>query len=149
MQFALDPEIVDFAASVDSLLSKSDMPSVIRSWAAGDTAPGTTVWGRVAETGAAALLVPEESGGAGATAVEAVTALEVLGRHAVPGPVVESVMVAPRIAAALGGDSDAGDVAGEVAAGAFAWRAATRWARAIARASICAWIFAGGGSPAR
>lgn len=120
MQFALDPEIVDFAGSIDSLLSKSDMPSVIRSWAAGDTAPGTTVWGRVAETGAAALLVPEESGGAGATAVEAVTALEVLGRHAVPGPVVESVMVAPRIAAALGGDSDAGDVAGEVAGGAFA-----------------------------
>lgn len=41
MQFALDPEITDFAASIDSLLAKSDMPTVIRSWAAGDTAPGT------------------------------------------------------------------------------------------------------------
>ncbi|MBB1028697.1 acyl-CoA dehydrogenase, partial [Dietzia sp. DQ11-38-2] len=79
MQFALDPEVVDFAASIDSLLAKSDMPSVIRSWAAGDTAPGTAVWGRIAETGASALLVPEASGGAGATAVEAVVALEVLG----------------------------------------------------------------------
>lgn len=120
MQFALDPELVDFSGSIDSLLAKSDMPSVIRSWAAGDTGPGTALWGRVAETGAAALLVPEEAGGAGATAVEAVTALEVLGRHAVPGPVVESVMVAPRIAAALGGDSDSGDVAGELAGGALA-----------------------------
>ena len=120
MDFAIDPDITDFAASIDSLLSKSDMPSVIRSWAAGDTAPGTAVWGRVAETGAAALLIPEEAGGAGATAVEAVTALEVLGRHAVPGPVVESVMVAPRIAAALGGDSGAGDVAGELAGGTLA-----------------------------
>ena len=52
MQFALDPEIIDFAGSIDSLLAKSDMPAVIRSWAAGDTAPGTAVWGRVAETGA-------------------------------------------------------------------------------------------------
>ncbi|PAY22473.1 acyl-CoA dehydrogenase [Dietzia natronolimnaea] len=119
MQFALDPEIVDFVASIDSLLTKSDMPSVIRSWAAGDTAPGTAVWGRVAETGASALLVSEESGGAGATAVEAVAALEALGRHAVPGPVVESVMVAPRIAAALGRDSGE-DVAGAVASGTLA-----------------------------
>jgi alkylation response protein AidB-like acyl-CoA dehydrogenase len=119
MHFALDPEIVDFAASIDSLLTRSDMPAVIRAWAGGDTAPGTAVWGRVAETGAAALLVPEEAGGAGATAVEAVTALEVLGRHAVPGPVVESVMVAPRIAAAPGHDSG-GDVAEAVASGTLA-----------------------------
>ncbi|HHX84139.1 MAG TPA: acyl-CoA dehydrogenase, partial [Actinomycetales bacterium] len=90
MQFALDPEIIDFAASIDSLLEKSDMPSVIRAWDAGDTDKGTAVWGRVAETGAAALLVPEEAGGAGATAIEAMVALEVLGKRAVPGPVVES-----------------------------------------------------------
>nr|MBB0996960.1 acyl-CoA dehydrogenase [Dietzia maris] len=63
MQFALDPEIIDFAGSIDSLLAKSDMPAVIRSWAAGDTAPGTAVWGRVAETGAAALLIDEAAGG--------------------------------------------------------------------------------------
>ncbi|MEB8327384.1 acyl-CoA dehydrogenase family protein [Dietzia kunjamensis] len=120
MQFALDPEIIDFAGSIDSLLAKSDMPAVIRSWAAGDTAPGTAVWGRVAETGATALLIDEAAGGAGATAVEAVTALEVLGRHAVPGPVVESVMVAPRIAAALDAGDGADDVAGEIAGGALA-----------------------------
>lgn len=117
MDFALDPEIIDFAASIDSLLTKSDMPSVIRAWSAGDTDLGTAVWGRVAETGATALLVPESAGGADATAVEAMVALEVLGKHAVPGPVVESLMVAPRIAAALGGDSDLGDTAGEIAGG--------------------------------
>ncbi|MBB1038741.1 acyl-CoA dehydrogenase, partial [Dietzia natronolimnaea] len=70
MRFALDPEITDFAASIDSLLTRSDLPSVIRAWSAGDTGPGTTVWGRVAETGAAALLIDEDAGGAGATAVE-------------------------------------------------------------------------------
>lgn len=116
MRFALDPEITDFAASIDSLLTRSDLPSVIRAWSAGDTGPGTTVWGRVAETGAAALLIDEDAGGAGATAVEAVVALEVLGRHAVPGPVVETVMVAPRIAAALHGTAP--DIAAELAGGA-------------------------------
>ncbi|MET3862528.1 alkylation response protein AidB-like acyl-CoA dehydrogenase [Dietzia sp. 2505] len=115
MRFALDPEISDFAASIDSLLTRSDLPSVIRAWSAGDTGPGTTVWDRVAETGAAALLIDEDAGGAGATAVEAVVALEVLGRHAVPGPVVETVMVAPRIAAAL--RETAPDIAGELAGG--------------------------------
>lgn len=118
MRFALDPEITDFAASIDSLLTRSDLPSVIRAWSAGDTGPGTTVWGRVAETGAAALLIDEDAGGAGATAVEAVVALEVLGRHAVPGPVVETVMVAPRIAAALHGTAP--DIAGELAGGVLA-----------------------------
>ncbi|MFN7242461.1 MAG: acyl-CoA dehydrogenase family protein, partial [Dietzia cercidiphylli] len=43
-------------------------------------------------------------------------ALEVLGRHAVPGPVVETVMVAPRIAAALHGTAP--DIAAELAGGA-------------------------------
>ena len=119
MEFALAPEIIDFSASIDSLLDRSDLPSVIRAWADGDTGPGTTLWGRVAETGAAALLVDEDAGGAGATAVEAVVALETLGRHAVPGPVVESLMVAPRIAAALG-DGAAAEVSGELAAGALA-----------------------------
>ncbi|MFN3602436.1 MAG: acyl-CoA dehydrogenase family protein [Dietzia sp.] len=118
MRFALDPEIIDFAGSIDSLLAKSDIPSVIRAWSAGDTGPGTTVWGRIAETGAAALLIDEDAGGAGATCVEAVVALEVLGRHAVPGPVTESVMIAPRIAAAL--NATAPDTAGELAGGAFA-----------------------------
>ncbi len=121
MRFALDPEITDFAASIDSLLAKSDMPSVIRRWNAGDTDAGRAVWGRVAETGAAALLLPEEAGGAGATAIEAMVALEVMGKYAVPGPVVESVMVAPRL---LSGMADADDVVGAIAGGAFATVAA-------------------------
>ena len=40
MRFALDSSHTDFADSIDSLLAKSDMPAVIRSWNAGDTAPG-------------------------------------------------------------------------------------------------------------
>lgn len=141
MDFALDPDITDFAASIDSLLVKSDMPTAIRAWAAGDTEPGTRVWGRIAETGATALLIPESAGGAGATAVEAMVALEVLGRHAVPGPVVESLMVAPRIAAALGEGSDLGDLAGEIAGGAFVTISAPGVSRFAPDAHVAAHTF--------
>jgi len=114
MRFALETETREFAASVDALLDRADMPSVVRSWNDGDTAPGLRVWERLAETGAFALLLPEELDGMGATAVEAMAAVEVMGRHAVPGPVVETLMVAPRV---LGGVSDAAEVAALVAGG--------------------------------
>ncbi|MEZ5151463.1 acyl-CoA dehydrogenase family protein [Rhodococcus zopfii] len=101
MRFALDESHEDFAASIDALLTKSDMPAVIRAWNTGDTAPGLKVWQRLAETGVNGLLVPEEHDGLGADAIDLVVAVEQLGRHAVPGPVVETVAVAPALLAAV------------------------------------------------
>jgi alkylation response protein AidB-like acyl-CoA dehydrogenase len=101
MRFALDESHEDFASSIDALLTKSDMPAVIRAWNTGDTEPGLTVWQRLAETGVNGLLVSEEHDGLGADAVDLVVALEQLGRHAVPGPVVETVAVAPALLAAV------------------------------------------------
>ncbi len=37
MRFALDESHEDFAASIDALLTKSDMPAVIRAWNTGGT----------------------------------------------------------------------------------------------------------------
>ena len=101
MRFALTSDNTDFAASIDSLLGKADMPAVIRSWNAGDTAPGLAVWARLAETGVTALTIAEEHGGMGADAIDLVVAIEQLGRHAVPGPVAETLAVAPALLAAL------------------------------------------------
>ena len=101
MRFALDESHEDFASSIDALLTKSDMPQVIRAWNSGDTAPGLQVWERLAETGVNGLLVAEEHDGLGADAVDLVVAVEQLGRHAVPGPVVETVAVAPVLLAAV------------------------------------------------
>ncbi|AWK70902.1 acyl-CoA dehydrogenase [Rhodococcus oxybenzonivorans] len=99
MRFALDSSQQDFASSIDALLSKSDMPAVIRSWNRGDTEPGRKVWQRLAETGINGLLIGEEHDGLGADAVDLVVAVEQLGRHAVPGPVAETIAVAPHLLA--------------------------------------------------
>ncbi|MFD6858001.1 acyl-CoA dehydrogenase family protein [Rhodococcus sp. NPDC060090] len=115
MRFALDESHEDFASSIDALLTKSDMPAVIRAWNTGDTAPGLKVWQRLAETGVNGLLITEEHDGLGADAVDLVVALEQLGRHAVPGPVVETVAVAPALLAAVAPERLAALAAGSLA----------------------------------
>ncbi len=71
------------------------MPAAIRAWSAGDTGPGRKVWATLAELGVTALAVPEEFDGIGAHPVDLVVAAERLGRWGVPGPVAESIAVAP------------------------------------------------------
>ncbi|MET7474574.1 acyl-CoA dehydrogenase family protein [Streptomyces sp. NPDC005648] len=94
MRFLLDAEQRAFAASLDALLTASDTPSVTREWSRGAPASGRALWRRVAEAGVFALAVPEEYGGLGARPVELAVAFVELGRHAVPGPVVETVVAA-------------------------------------------------------
>jgi alkylation response protein AidB-like acyl-CoA dehydrogenase len=97
MRFALDDEQRQLAASVHDLLSDADVLSVARSWAAGDPAPGRELVARLAKVGVCGLAVPERFGGLGAGPVELVVVFEVLGRHAVPGPLVESFAVVPAV----------------------------------------------------
>jgi len=103
MRFELTEEQRGFAESLDDLLSKADTPSVIRAWRDGDSKPGLDLWRRLAETGVTGLLVPEDEGGLDASPVDVCVAFEALGRHAVPGPWVESAAFAAR---ALGGGRD-------------------------------------------
>jgi alkylation response protein AidB-like acyl-CoA dehydrogenase len=95
MRFALDEQQLDFAASIDAALASADVPGAVRSWANGDTTPGRRVWARLAELGVTALMVSEEFDGLGAHPVDMVVACERLGRWCVPGPVTESIAVAP------------------------------------------------------
>ena len=95
MKFALDDQQRDFAASIDAALSTADLPGAVRAWGQGDTAPGRKVWARLADLGVTALAVPEEFDGIDAHPVDLVVALERLGRWCVPGPVTESIAVAP------------------------------------------------------
>ena len=100
MRFALDTEQHDFAASIDAAMSATDVPGAVRAWAAGDTTPGRKIWQRLAELGVTALAVPEEFDGLGAHPVDLVVACERLGRWCVPGPIAESIAVAPVLLAA-------------------------------------------------
>ncbi|WP_030796353.1 acyl-CoA dehydrogenase family protein [Streptomyces sp. NRRL S-337] len=94
MRFLLDDEQRDFARSLDAMLTAADTPAVVRAWAAGDTAPARAVWARLAEAGVFALAVPERHDGIGSLPTELAVAFNELGRHAVPGPVVETVAAA-------------------------------------------------------
>ena len=100
MRFALDAEQRDFAASIDAALGAADVPAAVRAWADGDTAPGRKVWNQLADLGVTALTVAEEFDGLAAHPVDLVVACERLGRWCVPGPVTESIAVAPVLLAA-------------------------------------------------
>ena len=99
MRFELSDEQRGFSASLAGLLAGDDVPAVARAWAAGDQAPGLTLWKRLADQGVCALAVPEDAGGLGATPTDLVVAFEQLGRYAVPGPWVESAAYLPTLLA--------------------------------------------------
>ncbi len=95
MRFDLDTQQRDFAASIDAALAAADVPAAARAWATGNHEPGLAVWSTLSDLGVTALAVSEKYDGIGAHPVDLVVALEGLGKWAVPGPVVESLAVAP------------------------------------------------------
>ncbi|CDO07486.1 acyl-CoA dehydrogenase [Mycolicibacterium cosmeticum] len=95
MNFELDEQQRDFASSIDAALGAADVPAAVRAWASGDTTHGRKVWAQLADLGVTALLVPEKFDGIDAHPVDLVVAMERLGYWAVPGPVTESIAVAP------------------------------------------------------
>ena len=95
MRFELDDQQRDFASSIDGLLGAADVPAAVRAWSKGDTGPGRKVWAALADLGVTALAVSEKFDGIEAHPVDLVVAAERLGYWGVPGPVAESIAVAP------------------------------------------------------
>ncbi|MGV9244040.1 acyl-CoA dehydrogenase family protein [Streptomyces sp. NPDC003710] len=100
MRFLLTDEQRAFAHSLDALLTAADIPSVARAWSAGEHTAGRALWSRIAGAGVFAPAVPEAYEGMGPLPVELAVAFVELGRHAVPGPVVETVLAAALLAGA-------------------------------------------------
>lgn len=88
MRFAPSTEQRELAASVHALLSSADVPAVCAAWSSGDHEPGLGLLGKLAKVGVAELA---------GFPVELVVVFEELGRHAVPGPLIESYAVAPAL----------------------------------------------------
>ncbi|GAA4023015.1 MULTISPECIES: acyl-CoA dehydrogenase family protein [Streptomyces] len=99
MRFLLDTEQRAFADTLDTMLRASDTPAVVRAWSRGEHTSGRALWRRIAEAGVFALAVPEAYEGLGPRPVELAVAFVELGRHAVPGPVVETVTTAALLTA--------------------------------------------------
>ncbi|MFG2144667.1 acyl-CoA dehydrogenase family protein [Streptomyces sp. NPDC048696] len=104
MRFLLTAEQREFARSLDALLTASDTPAVVRAWSTGDHGPGRALWSRLADAGVFGLAAPQAYDGMGLRPVELVVAYVELGRHAAPGPVVETAGASALLArlAALG-----------------------------------------------
>ncbi|UYQ60387.1 acyl-CoA dehydrogenase family protein [Streptomyces peucetius] len=116
MRFLLDAGQRDFARSLHAMLSAADTPAAVRAWAAGDSTPGRALWARLAGAGVFALAGPERHGGLGPLPVELAVAFTELGRHAVPGPLVETVAAAVLLDR-VGDDAVTGDLAEGIASG--------------------------------
>lgn len=98
MEFALSEEQQELAATVRALLAKRADPRVERYDAA--------LWSTLCEQiGVAALAVPEEHDGFGATLFETAVVLEELGRSLAPSPLLSSLIATEALLA--GADEDA------------------------------------------
>jgi alkylation response protein AidB-like acyl-CoA dehydrogenase len=85
----------DLRATVRDLLAKRCEPTAVAAIYDGDRSMVATLWQALAvDLGLAGLLVPEELGGAGASALEAAVVLEELGRACGPVPFLTSGVVA-------------------------------------------------------
>jgi alkylation response protein AidB-like acyl-CoA dehydrogenase len=105
MKFALSEEQRELAATVRRLLARRSDSAAVRDAMVSEPGYDVSLWQTLCEQiGVAALLVPEEYDGAGATLVEAHVVLEELGRALTPSPALASLVAA---AALRGADEDA------------------------------------------
>ncbi|MFF7230336.1 acyl-CoA dehydrogenase family protein [Streptomyces sioyaensis] len=116
MRFLLSDEQREFARSLDGMLGAAGTPAVARAWAAGEHRPGRALWARIAEAGVFGLAVSARHGGMGQLPAELAVAFHELGRHAVPGPLVETVAAAAFLER-LGAGAAAGEWLPRIAAG--------------------------------
>ncbi len=94
MRFAFDDDQLGFATALGDLLRQHATAAHVRAvWDAG-AGIDRELWGRLAAMGVTGAMVPAADGGLGLTMIDTVLLFEQLGRHVVPGPVVETVAIA-------------------------------------------------------
>jgi alkylation response protein AidB-like acyl-CoA dehydrogenase len=108
MEFQLDPGQVELQETVarfcadrwplDAVAEREGVPV------------DRVAWRELAALGVFGLLVPEDRGGSGLTILDAALVFEQLGAHLVPGPVLWSVLAAPRLSSAADGEAIVGGV---------------------------------------
>ena len=99
MRFSFTDDQRLFADGLRDLLSAKCTPAHVRDvWEKGD-GHDPALWSQLDDMGVLSLLVPEQLGGMGGSLVDAVLLFQQLGRHAVPGPVIEHMLAAPVLAA--------------------------------------------------
>jgi alkylation response protein AidB-like acyl-CoA dehydrogenase len=99
MRFAFTDDHKLFADGLTDLLNDQCPPLAVRQVWDDHTGHAPELWNRLADLGLFSLLVDTDAGGMGGGMVDAVLLFERLGAAAVPGPVIEQmVVVAPALA---------------------------------------------------
>jgi acyl-CoA dehydrogenase len=80
-----------FSDALGQLLAEQCTPAVVRQIEAGQSADA--LWAQIAESGFADALVPESADGAGLVLKDAYALWELIGRHALPLPLAETMLV--------------------------------------------------------
>jgi alkylation response protein AidB-like acyl-CoA dehydrogenase len=103
MYFGLPDDAVALKEGLREVLASACTPAVVR--AAWDGDPCEPLWKTLGEFGVVGLLVPEERGGLGLDALAYVAAMEECGYAGVPGPLIETVAIAPALDVPLDGSA--------------------------------------------
>ncbi|MDV8002512.1 acyl-CoA dehydrogenase family protein [Rhodococcus sp. IEGM 1408] len=124
--------------SVAALLEKKSDSAAVRAAIASEHGFDATLWRTLVEQiGAAALSVPEQYDGAGATWVETHLVCEELGRRLTPSPLLGSAVLAAQAVLATGDDDACARLLPGIAAGeqaALCWASRSGWATPGVRA---------------
>ncbi|NYJ01189.1 hypothetical protein HNR19_001887 [Nocardioides thalensis] len=117
MEFALSEEQAELASIVRAVLAKQADPAAVRAAIAAPLGYDEALWATLCEqVGVAALAIPEEHDGAGATFFETAVVLEELGRSLAPSPLLATAVATAALRA--GGTDDAkGRLLPRIAAG--------------------------------
>jgi hypothetical protein len=106
MLFALDPEQTELVSTVRSVLDKRSDSAAVRAAITSPQGYDDELWRVLCEqVGVAALAIPEEHDGFGATFFETAIVLEELGRNLAPSPLLATVIATEALLA--GGTEDA------------------------------------------
>ncbi|MEB8327383.1 acyl-CoA/acyl-ACP dehydrogenase [Dietzia kunjamensis] len=126
--------------SVAALLEKKSDSAAVRSAFSSDDGYDPALWATlVDQIGAAALSIPEEHDGAGATWVETHLVCEELGRRLTPSPMLGSAVLAAQAVLATGDDAACARLLPGIAAGeqaALCWAGLDGWATPGVRAQV-------------
>ena len=117
MDLARTEEQRELGATVRALLAKRSDSAAVRAAMASPHGYDTALWQALCEqVGVAALAVPEEHGGFGASLVETGVVLEVLGENLAPAPLLASTLAAVHVQL-HGSEEERADVLPRLAAG--------------------------------
>ena len=97
MRFSFSDDQRAFADGLAELLSRECPAGVVRAAWDDNSGHSPALWNRMDEMGVLSILAPQAAGGFGGTLIDAVLLFQELGRAAVPGPVLEQMILVPHL----------------------------------------------------